>query len=255
MKSNISSIFDKNYEGEHQNYVPEMDIKSSPLQEIIPKSFLREDLPIPNVPEIEIVRHFVNLSQKNYGVDTGIYPLGSCTMKYNPRINEVVEGLPGFSKIHPLQEECQGSLELLNHLSTLLSEITGMDAFSLQPAAGAHGELAGLLIIKKFFELKGIQKTKIIVPDSAHGTNPASAKMAGFSIVEIKSDDIGEVPLDLLDFAMKEGDVAGIMLTNPNTLGIFDRNIQEITRIVHENEGWCKFKSYVRNMSSKGYGI
>ncbi|MHA1885359.1 MAG: aminomethyl-transferring glycine dehydrogenase subunit GcvPB [Promethearchaeota archaeon] len=241
MKSNISSIFDKNFEGEHQNYVPEMDIEGSPLQEIIPRSFLREDLPIPNIPEIEIVRHFVNLSQKNYGVDTGIYPLGSCTMKYNPRINEVVERLPGFSKIHPLQEECQGSLELLNHLSTLLSEITGMDAFSLQPAAGAHGELAGLLIIKKFFELKGIQKTKIIVPDSAHGTNPASAKMAGFSIVEIKSDDMGEVPLDLLEFAMKEGDVAGIMLTNPNTLGIFDRNIQEITRIVHENEGLCYY--------------
>jgi glycine dehydrogenase subunit 2 len=241
VKSNISSIFDKNFDAEQQNYIPQMDIEVPPLQEIIPESFQREDLPIPNIPEIEIVRHFVNLSQKNYGVDTGIYPLGSCTMKYNPRINEVVERLPGFSKIHPLQEECQGSLELINHLSKLLGEITGMDAFSLQPAAGAHGELAGLLIIKKFFESRGIQKQKIIVPDSAHGTNPASAKMAGFSIIELKSDKMGEVPLDELEFAMKEGDVAGIMLTNPNTLGIFDRNIQEITKIVHKNGGLCYY--------------
>ena len=129
-----------------------MDVDVVDLQEIIPKNFLREDIPIPNVPEIEIVRHFVNLSQKNYGVDTGIYPLGSCTMKYNPKINEVVERLEGFTHVHPLQEKNHGSIEVLYNLSNLLGEITGMDGFSLQPAAGAHGELAGLLIIKKYFE-------------------------------------------------------------------------------------------------------
>ena len=218
-----------------------MDVAVVDLQEIIPKNFLREDIPIPNVPEIEIVRHFVKLSQKNYGVDTGIYPLGSCTMKYNPKINEVVERLEGFTLVHPLQEKNQGSIEVLYNLSKLLGEITGMDGFSLQPAAGAHGELAGLLIIKKYFELKGNKKHKIIVPDSAHGTNPASAKMAGFSIIELKSNKHGEVQLDHLEYAMKEGDVAGIMLTNPNTLGIFDRQIKEITRIVHDNGGLCYY--------------
>jgi glycine dehydrogenase subunit 2 len=218
-----------------------MDIKSVEIDEIIPKSFIRENLPIPNIPEIEIIRHFVNLSQRNYGVDTGIYPLGSCTMKYNPKINEVVERLKGFSQVHPLQEENQGSIEVLYNISKLLGEITGMDGFSLQPAAGAHGELAGLLIIKKYFESKGINKQKIIVPDSAHGTNPASAKMAGFSIVELKSNKRGEVPLDHLEFAMAEGDVAGIMLTNPNTFGIFDPQITSITKIVHDNGGLCYY--------------
>lgn len=218
-----------------------MDIEVVDLQEIIPKNLLREDIPIPNIPEIEIVRHFVKLSQKNYGVDTGIYPLGSCTMKYNPKINEVVEGLQGFTKIHPLQEDNQGSIEILYKLSKLLGEITGMDGFTLQPAAGAHGELAGLLIIKKYFESRGIEKQKIIVPDSAHGTNPASAKMAGFSIIELNSNKHGEVPLDHLEYAMSEGNVAGIMLTNPNTLGIFDRQIKKITKIVHDNGGLCYY--------------
>ncbi len=218
-----------------------MDIEVVDLNEILPKSLIREKIPIPNIPEIEIIRHFVKLSQHNYGVDTGIYPLGSCTMKYNPKINEVVERLKGFSQVHPLQEENHGSIELLYGISKLLGEITGMDGFSLQPAAGAHGELAGLLIIKKFFESKGIQKHKIIVPDSAHGTNPASAKMAGFSIIELKSNKFGEVPLDHLEYAMADGDVAGIMLTNPNTLGIFDRQIKKITKIVHENGGLCYY--------------
>jgi glycine dehydrogenase subunit 2 len=218
-----------------------LDIESADIHKIIPKSFIRENIPIPNIPEIEIIRHFVKLSQHNYGVDTGIYPLGSCTMKYNPKINELVEKLKGFSQMHPLQEENHGSIELLYEISKLLGEITGMDAFSLQPAAGAHGELAGLLIIKKYFESKKIQKNKIIVPDSAHGTNPASAKMAGFSIIELKSNKFGEVPLDHLEYAMAEGDVAGIMLTNPNTLGIFDRHITKITNIVHENGGLCYY--------------
>ncbi len=234
-------IFEKGIEEGQQNFIPKMDIEGKNLLDFIPKYLLRENLPIPNVPEVEIVRHFVNLSQRNYGVDVGMYPLGSCTMKYNPKINEIVERLKGFSLSHPLQEENQGSLEILFSISELLGKITGMDAFSLQPAAGAHGELAGLLIIKKYFESKGIEKCKIIIPDSAHGTNPASAKMAGFSIIELKSNKFGEVPLDHLKYAMSEDDVAGIMLTNPNTLGIFDPQIKEITRIVHDNGGLCYY--------------
>jgi glycine dehydrogenase subunit 2 len=162
-------------------------------------------------------------------------------MKYNPKINEVVEKLQGFTQIHPLQEDNQGCIEVLYNISKFLREITGMDGFTVQPAAGAHGELAGLLIIKKYFESKGVRKHKIIVPDSAHGTNPASAKMAGFSIIELSSNKHGEVPLDHLEYAMAEGDVAGIMLTNPNTLGIFDRQIKEITKIVHDNGGLCYY--------------
>ena len=218
-----------------------MDVEVVDLNEIIPEILQRKDLPIPNIPEVELVRHFINLSHRNYGVDTGIYPLGSCTMKYNPKVNEIVAKLSGFTFIHPLQEENEGCIELLYHLSKLLGELTGMGGFTLQPAAGAHGELVGLLIMKKYFEIKGLKKQKIIVPDSAHGTNPASAKMAGFSIIELKSNKQGEVPLDQLEFAMQEGDVAGIMLTNPNTLGVFDRQIKDITRIVHDNGGLCYY--------------
>ncbi|MHA1562796.1 MAG: aminomethyl-transferring glycine dehydrogenase subunit GcvPB, partial [Promethearchaeota archaeon] len=196
---------------------------------------------LPDVPEFEIVRHYVNLAQKNYGVDSGIYPLGSCTMKYNPRINEVTARLPGFLKVHPLQEENEGAIELIYNLGQSLCEICGMDAFTLNPAAGAQGELTGILIIKKYFEMKGIKKDKIIVPDSAHGTNPATSVMAGFSIIEIKSDENGELPLDQLEFAMKGGDVAGLMLTNPNTVGVFDRNIDKITEIVHKYGGLCYY--------------
>lgn len=241
MNMNISSIFEKGINKSHRNFIPEMDIKSFDIYEILPKTYQRTELNIPDIPEIEIVRHYINLSQKNYGVDNGIYPLGSCTMKYNPKINEIIARLSGFSQIHPLQEENQGAMELLFNASNLLGEITGMDGFTLQPAAGAHGELTGLLIMKKYFESKNIKKHKIIVPDSAHGTNPASAKMAGFSIIELQSNKDGEVPLNQLKYAMREDDVAGIMLTNPNTLGVFDRQIREITRIVHENGGLCYY--------------
>jgi glycine dehydrogenase subunit 2 len=241
MTSNVQLIFEKETNSKLNNFVPEMDIDQSDIHEILPKSYQRIDLTIPNIPEVEIVRHFINLSNRNYGVDTGIYPLGSCTMKYNPKVNEDIVRMPNFAQIHPLQKENSGCLELLYQTSELLGEITGMDGFTMQPAAGAHGELVGLLIIKKYFETKGVKKTKIIVPDSAHGTNPASAKMAGFSIIEIQSNKSGEVPLDELEFAMKQGDVAGIMLTNPNTLGVFDRQIKEITRIVHENGGLCYY--------------
>jgi len=239
--SNIHLIFERGTDSEQQNYIPKMDIAEINLDKILPESFLREDIPIPNVPEVEIVRHFIRLSSKNYGVDSGIYPLGSCTMKYNPKINEKIGRLPNFTNIHLLQEENEGSLELIHHLSILLGEITGMDGFTLQPAAGAHGELVGLLIMKKYFENKQIPKNKIIIPDSAHGTNPASAKMAGFSIIELESNKHGEVPVDQLEFAMQEEDVAGIMLTNPNTLGVFDRQIKEITKIVHKHGGLCYY--------------
>ena len=241
MQSNITLIFDKSSGNAQKNFIPKMDIEEVELQDIIPKSFQRFDLPLPDIPEVEIVRHYIDLSKKNYGVDDGFYPLGSCTMKYNPKINEIVARIPKFSQIHPLQDENQGCLELMFEFSKALEEITGMDGFTFQPAAGAHGELTGLLIIKKYFEDKNMKKNKIIVPDSAHGTNPASAKMAGFSIVELQSNREGEIPLDHLEFAMQEGDVAGIMLTNPNTLGVFDRQIKDITRIVHDNGGLCYY--------------
>jgi glycine dehydrogenase subunit 2 len=241
MTPDVPLIFEKGNEGGQLNFTPKMDIERTDLNKILPKNLQRDNLPIPNIAEVEIVRHFIELSHRNYGVDTGIYPLGSCTMKYNPKINEMIARLPGFALSHPLQEENEGSLEILYQISKLLGEITGMDGFTMQPAAGAHGELVGLLIIKKYFENKNIQKNKIIVPDSAHGTNPASVKMAGFSIIELQSNEYAEVPLDQLEFAMQEGDVAGIMLTNPNTLGIFDRQIKEITRIVHDNGGLCYY--------------
>jgi len=241
MASNELLIFEKGNGKAHKNFIPKMDIEGIDIDEIVPPIYQRAQLNIPDTPEIEIVRHYINLSQKNYSVDNGIYPLGSCTMKYNPKINEIIAHLSGFSQIHPLQEENQGAMEVIYETTKMLGEITGMEGFSLQPAAGAHGELTGLLIMKKYFESRKVKKSKIIVPDSAHGTNPASAKMAGFSIIELESNKNGEVPLDQLEYAMKEKNVAGIMLTNPNTLGVFDRQIKEITRIVHENGGLCYY--------------
>lgn len=208
--------------------------------EKLPKHLLREDnLELPEVTEPDVVRHFTNLSDKNYGVDTGFYPLGSCTMKYNPKINEVIASLPGFQKTHPLApiEASQGSLELIYETDLMLREITGMDYFSLAPFAGAHGELTGLWIIKKYHELKGdFKRTKIIVPDSAHGTNPASVAMAGFESVEVKSNDNGTVNVESLK-ALLSDEVAGIMLTNPNTLGIFEKDILEISSLIHDIGG------------------
>jgi len=241
MNSNFTLIFEKESERPQKNFIPKIDLEVIDIEKIIPRNLIRKELNLPNIPEVEIVRHYTELSNRNYGVDSGIYPLGSCTMKYNPKVNEIVARIPQFSNSHPLQDECQGSFELLFNLSIILGEITGMDGFTLQPAAGAHGELTGLLIMKKFFETQKVKKNKIIVPDSAHGTNPASAKMAGFSIIELQSNEKGEIPLDQLEFAMKSGDVVGIMLTNPNTLGVFDSQIKDITRIVHENGGLCYY--------------
>ncbi|KPU45972.1 putative glycine dehydrogenase (decarboxylating) subunit 2 [Oxobacter pfennigii] len=206
----------------------------------IPENLRRKDeLILPEVSEPEVVRHYTQLSMKNYGLDGGFYPLGSCTMKYNPKINEDMARLKGFADLHPYQpkETVQGALELMYELSCMLSEITGMAKFSLQPAAGAHGELAGLMIFKAYHESrKDFKRKKVIVPDSSHGTNPASAAQAGFEVVEIKSAPDGTVDIEALKAALND-EVAGLMLTNPNTLGLFETNIEEIARLTHQAGG------------------
>lgn len=196
-------------------------------------------LRLPEVSEPDVVRHYTNLSMKNFGVDTGFYPLGSCTMKYNPKINEKVSSLPGFLNVHPLApvEAVQGAMGILYETEYLLKEVTGMDAFTMAPFAGAHGELTGLWIIKKYHELrKDFKRNKIIIPDSAHGTNPASVAVAGFEVLEVKSNDNGTVDIESLKEVLSD-EVAGIMLTNPNTLGIFEKDILEISKLIHDIGG------------------
>lgn len=240
MKNYSSLIFELSKEGRKAYSLPPCDVPEASLDSIIPASLMRDNEPeIPEVSEVDVVRHFTNLSNKNYGVDTGFYPLGSCTMKYNPKINEDMADLVGFRNIHPLQPEetVQGALELMYELDGMLSEISGMDRVSLQPAAGAHGELTGLMIIKAYHESRGDKKRKkIIVPDSAHGTNPASAAVAGFEIVEIESDENGAVDLGKLKAVLND-EIAGLMLTNPSTLGLFEKNIKQIADLVHEAGG------------------
>ncbi|MBN3490628.1 aminomethyl-transferring glycine dehydrogenase subunit GcvPB [Acholeplasma equirhinis] len=203
-------------------------------------SLLREQkAELPEVSELEVVRHYTNVSLKNFGIESGFYPLGSCTMKYNPKLNDELAGLPGFANVHPLQpnEVSQGFLEIYFDLARYLSELTGMDAYSLNTYAGAHGELAGLMIIKKYHELRNDSKRKlIIVPDSAHGTNPASATVCGFDVIEIKSHPDGTVNIDALKEVLN-ANVAGLMLTNPNTAGVFEKDIVEISKLVHEAGG------------------
>ncbi|NLM09636.1 MAG: aminomethyl-transferring glycine dehydrogenase subunit GcvPB [Clostridiaceae bacterium] len=240
LKKEEKLVFELSVPGRSTNLLPKCDVDEAEITDMIPDDFLREDETcLPELSEVDVVRHFTHLSQKNYGVDSGFYPLGSCTMKYNPKINEEVSKLDGFLKVHPyqLEETVQGCLELLYKTDKFLSEITGMDGFSLQPAAGAHGEMAGLMIIKAFHEKNGDNKrTKIIVPDSAHGTNPASAATVGFDVVEVKSDERGGIDIDALKELMSE-EIAGLMLTNPNTLGLFDENIDLIAKIVHDAGG------------------
>lgn len=210
--------------------------------DVIDLSFLKDvDLRegktgLPQIGELEVMRHFKELSDRNFCIEKGFYPLGSCTMKYNPKVNELLASLDGFANIHPLSDdECsQGALELMYNLQEALKKITGMDAVTLQPSAGAHGELTGMMIIKKYFDVKGDCRKKVIIPDSAHGTNPASAKMCGFDIVEIKSNDKGQVDIDALKSVLDK-DVAAIMMTNPNTLGIYEENVLEISKLMHEN--------------------
>ena len=203
----------------------------------IPQELLRKTpLNLPQVTELEVMRHYKGLSDKNFCIEKGFYPLGSCTMKYNPKVNEYLANLDSFLNIHPLspEEDTQGSLELMYNLQEALKEITGMSAITLQPAAGAHGELTGMMVIKKYFEVKGENRKKVIIPDSAHGTNPASAHTCGFDIVEIKSNEKGQVDIEALKSVLDK-DVAAIMMTNPNTLGIFEENVLEISKIMHEN--------------------
>jgi glycine dehydrogenase subunit 2 len=240
IKKNKALIFEMSNPGRKAYSLPECDLPEVELTKLIPDYLLRDnELELPEVSEIDIVRHYTQLSQRNHGVDSGFYPLGSCTMKYNPKINEDVASLDGFEKVHPYQQEetVQGCLELLYKTDRMLSEISGMERVSLQPAAGAHGEMAGLMIIKAYHQSKGdFKRTKIVIPDSAHGTNPASAAVAGFDVIEVKSDERGGVDIEALKALMKD-DIAGLMLTNPNTLGLFDDNIQNIAHIVHQAGG------------------
>lgn len=201
------------------------------------KNFVREgDIGLPSVSELEAMRHYKELSDLNFCIEKGFYPLGSCTMKYNPKVNELLAGLEGFINLHPLSEDedCQGALELMFKLQEALKKITGMDAVTLQPAAGAHGELTGMMVIKKYFEVKGEIRKKVIIPDSAHGTNPASAHLCGFDVAPVKSNEKGQVDVEALK-ELLDSDVAAIMMTNPNTLGIYEENVLEISKLMHEN--------------------
>lgn len=233
-------LFEKSITGHCCDIFPSCDVPQVKL----PENLARQTaLPLPELSETEISRHYTELAKRAHGVNNGFYPLGSCTMKYNPRINEEMAALPGFTGIHPLQpkETAQGCLAALELLEQYLCEITGMDKMTFQPAAGAHGEFTGLLLIKKYHEANGdTKRTKIIIPDSAHGTNPASATMAGFTTVNIPSNSDGCVDLDALRAAVDDT-TAGLMLTNPNTVGIFDSNILEITDIVHQAGGLCYY--------------
>ncbi len=229
-------IFEKSKVGRHSSALPQCDVPVVTLSE---KNQRTRALHLPEISENDLSRHYTELAKKAHGVNDGFYPLGSCTMKYNPKINEDMANLPGFTEIHPLQPEhtVQGCMAVMKTAEDYLCEITGMDRMTLQPAAGAHGEFVGLLLIKAYHQKRGDSKrTKIIVPDSAHGTNPASAAMAGFSVVSIPSREDGCVDLEKLRQVAGD-DVAGLMLTNPNTVGLFDKNILEITRIIHECGG------------------
>ncbi len=231
-------IFEQGLSGRQAWSLPEADCPKRSHE--IDQDLQRVELPdLPALSELEVVRHFTALSQRNYSIDGGFYPLGSCTMKYNPKINEEVARLGGFQTLHPLQEEetVQGALAALYELETHLAAITGFDHFTFQPSAGAQGELVGLLAIRAYHEARGDKlRTKILVPDAAHGTNPASATSAGFETVEIKSDALGNMDVEALKAALND-EVAGLMLTNPNTLGLFETNILEIAELVHDAGG------------------
>lgn len=233
-------IFERSRESRYAYSLPQSDIKTDSVEDILDEKFIRKNkAEFPEVAELDLVRHYTELSNKNFGVDSGFYPLGSCTMKYNPKINEKVARIPGFAESHPLQEEeqVQGSLEIVYSLQEELKEITGMDEVTLQPAAGAHGEWTALMIFKAYHLDNGEgHRDEVIVPDSAHGTNPASASFAGFKAVTVKSNERGEVDIEDLKRVVNEN-TAAIMLTNPNTLGIFEKNIMEIREIVHEAGG------------------
>ncbi|ALS78851.1 glycine dehydrogenase [Planococcus kocurii] len=239
-KDNQALIFELTKEGRVGYSLPTLDVPEIDLSELLPNDLIRaQAAELPEVSELDIMRHYTALSNRNHGVDSGFYPLGSCTMKYNPKINETVARYPGFANIHPLQDEktVQGALALMFDLQEHLKEITGMDEVTLQPAAGAHGEWTGLMMIRAYHEARGdFKRTKVIVPDSAHGTNPASATVAGFETVTVKSSDKGLVDLEDLKRVVGD-DTAALMLTNPNTLGLFEEQILEMAAIIHEVGG------------------
>ena len=228
----MKTIFEKSENIDGINFTDE-DVN---INFIDPKFLRTSPLHLPQTSELEVLRHYKALSDKNFCIEKGLYPLGSCTMKYNPKVNELLANLDGFLNLHPAlkDEDVQGALELMYNLQESLKTITGMNAVSLQPAAGAHGEFSGMMVIKKYFEVNGENRKKVIIPDSAHGTNPASAHMAGFEIVEVKSNEKGQVDIDALK-SILDKDVAAIMMTNPNTLGIFEEHVLEISKIMHEN--------------------
>ena len=239
MKNYDKIIFELSTPGRKGYSLPANEFHTDGLKSI-PADLLREkSAQLPEVSELDVVRHFTNLSSKNFGVDTGFYPLGSCTMKYNPKINEELCVLPEFTSLHPLQDEksVQGALELYWNLQRMLSEIAGLSEFTLNPYAGAHGELTGLMVMKHYHESRGdYKRKKVIVPDSAHGTNPASAMVAGLEVVEVKSKPNGSIDVEDLK-PLLDDTVAGIMMTNPNTLGMFETEIMEIAKLVHEAGG------------------
>jgi glycine dehydrogenase subunit 2 len=231
-------IFEKSKPGRCAVAVPQSDVPEVTLHEAIGNKYLRTELDLPEVAEIDLIRHYTNLSRRNFGVDLGFYPLGSCTMKYNPKANENAAALPGFTGLHPYADDdaAQGNLQLLDEMQRYLCNIFGMAAFTLQPAAGAHGELTGVMMIKKYFEKKGEKRRRIIIPDAAHGTNPASSALCGFEVATLRSNPDGGVDINHLRSLMTR-DVAALMLTNPNTLGFFERNIEEVSRIIHAQGG------------------
>ncbi len=232
-------IFELSVPGRIGVSYPDPDVPVRPLNRLLPSEHLRDEpAALPEVSELDVVRHYTRLSHRNFSIDEGFYPLGSCTMKYNPKIHEDAARLPGFSRLHPYTstEQAQGALQVMWELERLLADISGMDRVTFQPAAGAHGELTGLLMIRAYFAARGERRTKIIVPDSAHGTNPATASMVGYQVVTVQSDARGNLDVDALRATMDES-VAGIMLTNPNTLGLFEERITEVEAIVHRKGG------------------
>lgn len=233
-------IYEKSQPGRRAQLTPKSGVPEKDLYELLPGKFIRQEPPaLPAVSELDAIRHFVRLSQLNHSIETGFYPLGSCTMKYNPKVNDAMAGLAGFRDLHPYQPEdqIQGALELLWNLQNAIAAVVGLPAVTLQPAAGAHGEMTGLLLIRAYFEARGDHnRKKVIVPDTAHGTNPATAALAGFEVVEIKSDANGHVDPETLKGVLGP-DVAAIMLTNPNTLGLFEEKITAVAKLVHDAGG------------------